>query len=64
MGGVFFDPENDQSIAKALRRLIDSSDLRRQVAARGRALANDFSWKRCANETFAFVAETHRKCTT
>jgi len=63
-GGVFFDPENDQSIAKALRRLIDSSDLRRQVAARGRALANDFSWKRCANETFAFVAETHRKCTT
>lgn len=63
-GGVLFDPENYRSIATAIGQLIDNDVLRLKVATRGGTLANDFSWRRCAKETFSFVAETYRKALT
>jgi len=55
--GVYFDPENPDDIARALRELIDSSDLRARLAKSSLARVQAFSWRRCADETFGFLAE-------
>ena len=59
-GGVYFDPENPHSIAIAIRKLIEDSTLRENVAFKAKLLSQQYSWSRCANETWAFIAETVR----
>jgi len=54
--GVYFDPENPEDIALALLKLIDSAELRTEKAAASFATAQEFSWEKCANETFTFLA--------
>jgi len=56
--GVYFDPERPREIAAAIRRLIDSPELRMEKARAARERAREFSWRRCAAETFAFIAAT------
>lgn len=56
--GVYFDPENPQEIAKSIRLLIESPELRAEKAKAAYTSAQQYSWKRCANETFAFLART------
>jgi glycosyltransferase involved in cell wall biosynthesis len=58
-GGVYFDPEDADSIAEAIEQIIQLSALRLTIARRAKALSQQYSWKRCADETFAFVAQTH-----
>jgi|APTNR8051073442_1049403.scaffolds.fasta_scaffold04608_3 glycosyltransferase involved in cell wall biosynthesis len=53
--GVYFDPERAADIARALRSLIESADLRTRLANEAFERAQAFSWKRCASETFAFL---------
>ncbi len=55
--GVYFDPENPSDIAHALRKLIESPDLREQLATAAFERAQAFSWRRCAEETFGFLAK-------
>lgn len=59
-GGVYFDPTNPESIAVAVERIIADSDMRSTIAARAKALSEQYSWSRCAEETLAFLAETRR----
>ena len=54
--GVYFDPENPEDLAQAVRTLIDSTELRAEKAAASFAAAQVFSWEKCANETFGFLA--------
>ena len=59
--GVYFDPEQPNDIARALRELIASSQLRTELAQASSQYARQFSWQRCAKETFEFlVAVTQR----
>ena len=53
--GAFFDPMDPESIAGALKILIDSAELRSKNASNSFELARSFSWKRCSNDTFAFL---------
>jgi len=55
--GVYFDPENADDIARALRELIGSPDLRAKKAKAAFDRALQYSWKQCADETFHFLAE-------
>lgn len=55
--GVYFDSEDPDDIASALRELIDSPDLRARLAKSSFERAQTYSWQRCANETFGFLAE-------
>lgn len=55
--GVYFDPENPSSIAAAIRRLIESPGLRRDISQAGFKLAQQYSWHRCSGETLAFLAQ-------
>ena len=59
--GVYFDPEQPASIADAVRALAVSVQLRRQLARAARERANQFSWTRCARETFGFLASVAAK---
>lgn len=60
--GVYFDPEQPEEIASALRELIESPQLRTELAQASYQRAQQFSWQRCADETFRFlVAVTHRQ---
>jgi glycosyltransferase involved in cell wall biosynthesis len=55
--GVYFDPEQPEDITRALRELIVSPELRTKLAQVSYARAQQYSWTRCANETFAFVLQ-------
>jgi glycosyltransferase involved in cell wall biosynthesis len=59
-GGQYFDPENDRSIAKAIEVLINSPERRVQLASRAKQLSAAYSWKKCAEQTWTFVAQTYR----
>jgi glycosyltransferase involved in cell wall biosynthesis len=59
-GGMYFDPEDPESIAHALRNLIESPQLRSRVASVAFERAQAYSWTRCADETFAFLAQVAR----
>ncbi len=58
-GGVYFDPADVDSIAGAIEQIIQSPALRLAIAQRAKTLSQQYNWKRCANETWAFVAETY-----
>jgi len=51
------DPDDEESIMEALRRLLQDEGERRRVIADGRRRADDFSWERAARETFAIFQE-------
>jgi glycosyltransferase involved in cell wall biosynthesis len=55
--GVYFDPEKPQEIASAIKFLIDSPSLRDEKAKVAHRYVADFSWQRCADETFRFLAQ-------
>lgn len=59
--GVYFDPENEDDIARALRELIDSPELRTRLAKASFERVQAYSWRRCASETFEFLANIAAK---
>lgn len=61
-GGVYFDPEDASSIARAIQQIITDGALRARIARRAKALAGQYSWQRCADETFAFISKTYKLC--
>lgn len=63
-GGVYFDPEDADSIAEAIEQIIQSPALRLSIAQRAKVLSQQYNWKRCADETWAFVAETYLRTKT
>ena len=58
-GGVYFDPKDADSITEAIEQIIQSSALRLAIAQRAEVLSQQYNWKRCADETWAFVADTY-----
>jgi glycosyltransferase involved in cell wall biosynthesis len=59
--GFYFDPENVDSIKKAVRDLLTSPAKRHTFRERAQENARRYSWEKCARDTFAFVAEVARK---
>jgi glycosyltransferase involved in cell wall biosynthesis len=55
-GAVYFEPEDPASIAAAMDQLMRDAGLRARLAARAHALAEPYSWTRCARQTFDFLA--------
>jgi len=48
---LYFDPDDQQQVTAAIRRLMDDGDLRERLASAGSRRAADFSWRRTANAT-------------
>jgi glycosyltransferase involved in cell wall biosynthesis len=59
--GEYFDPEKPESIAQAVERLAVSASLRQEKAVSAKQLSEQFSWKRCANETWRFLIAVAEK---
>ena len=59
--GLYFDPESPHEIADVLRTLIEDVGLRAKLAQRAYEKAKQYSWKRCADETFAFISKNVRE---
>ena len=55
--GVYFNPEQPAEIADALYKLIESTELRTDLAKASFDSAQQYSWQRCANETFEFIIQ-------
>ena len=55
--GVYFDPEDAQQIANALRELVDDCEKRVACAWGAYERAKSFSWSRCAHDTLDFLAQ-------
>jgi glycosyltransferase involved in cell wall biosynthesis len=55
--GVYFDPEDVDDIATAIRRLADDATLRAALGARAHERSQAYSWDRCARETFGFLEQ-------
>ena len=60
--GFYFDPLNSEDIASAIKRLIESPDLRTKSAQANYKLAEQFSWGDCADKTFSFLTQIALKC--
>ena len=56
-GGLYFDPENYISIAKAIEKLLFNRNLLFSLTKRSKELSKNYSWDRCAQETLEFVNE-------
>lgn len=55
--GVYFDPEAPASIAYALRQLAFDAPLREKLAEMAWSRAKNYSWLRCARDTFAYISQ-------
>jgi len=55
--GVYFDSKQSSTITKALKTLIDAPALRTQKAEAAHARAQNYTWKRCAHDTFVFLQQ-------
>ena len=50
---VYFDPHQPDDIANAVINILDSSDLRKDIIAKGFKRVKDFSWEECAKQHLA-----------
>lgn len=59
-GGVYFDPENPDSIASAIETIINDKSLRNTIAKKARQQSEKYTWARCSEETFDFITDTYK----
>jgi glycosyltransferase involved in cell wall biosynthesis len=55
--GVYFNPLDSNDIARAINTLIDSPKLRTELSQLSFERVKQFSWDRCAQETFRFFSK-------
>ena len=55
--GLYFDPEDLQSISNTLQKLKYSPDLRKKLANVSHALVEHYNWKKFADTTFQFLSD-------
>jgi glycosyltransferase involved in cell wall biosynthesis len=61
--GLYFDPYSSEEIANALRSFVVDVNRRAVLASAAFQKASEYSWERCATDTFAFVAKVARQRT-
>jgi glycosyltransferase involved in cell wall biosynthesis len=59
--GVYFDPEKPTEVASSMKQLIDDPSLRKKLAKESYDLSKQYTWKRCADETFEFISQVHKQ---
>jgi hypothetical protein len=58
--GIYFEPEQPEDIARALRTLLQNVELRESCARLARERVHDYTWERCSWETFGFLVAVAR----
>ena len=57
--GTYFNPEVPASIVEAVERLILEDSFRLSAAQKAQSLSGQYSWVRCARETWEFLVQVH-----
>ncbi len=57
----YFDPDNFLSLVKAIKEIVNNSDIRNKKIKLAKDISNEFSWERCALETFDFINQIYFK---
>jgi glycosyltransferase involved in cell wall biosynthesis len=55
-GGVYFNPEDPNSIKQSILKIVNDPLLRKKIASISKELSQQYSWKRCSHETFSYLA--------
>lgn len=58
--GRLFDPESPADISNAIEELIADVELRKLLSTRAVSRAREFTWERCARDTFRFIFDLTR----
>jgi glycosyltransferase involved in cell wall biosynthesis len=53
---LYFDPDNVDSVRRAIETVVENDEVRRDLIAKGERRWRQFSWQRCASETAAVYA--------
>jgi glycosyltransferase involved in cell wall biosynthesis len=53
--GIYFDPENIDSIKESIKTIINDKDERKRIAQKSKELSIQYSWRRCSNEIFELL---------
>ena len=53
--GTYFDPEDPSSITEAIEKLVLDSNFRHASTRKASQISSQFSWRRCAQETWAYL---------
>jgi glycosyltransferase involved in cell wall biosynthesis len=59
--GLYFNPESVTSIKNCLQYMIEKPDLMQSLGSKAKKYSEDYSWKKCADETFAFLSSVYEK---
>lgn len=59
--GEYFDPENPESIAGAMRSMLMSADRRLELADHAYERAAEFTWSQCAEETMRLIVDVAQR---
>lgn len=54
--GIYFNPEDPCDIASTLKLLLLDPQLRTEIALKGYNRSKEYSWNKCAKETFLFLS--------
>ena len=57
---LLVDPHQIEEIAAAMRRISDEPALARELSDKGKQRAAQFTWERCARDTWALYQEALR----
>jgi len=60
-GGLYFDPENIDSIYKAIYALIQDRNLRMSLSTKSKNYSKEYSWAKCSKKTFNYLEEISNK---
>jgi len=56
-GGLYFDPEDVNSLVTAICTLLSDETLYYKLSQRAREIAQNFTWSKCADSTFYFLKQ-------
>ena len=59
-GGVYFKPENSESIKDGIKLLLNNAEQRETFAARAKVLSENYSWRRCSDETLEYLVNIYQ----
>ncbi|MEW6407201.1 MAG: glycosyltransferase family 1 protein [Patescibacteria group bacterium] len=48
---LFFDPENEEEMAKSIEKILKNLNLQKELKEKGKKRASAFSWEKCARRT-------------
>lgn len=60
-GGVYFDPEDADSIADAVESIVNNNELRLKIAGRARDISLKYSWSLCSSKTWEFIRAAYSR---